>query len=185
VRREVIVALIVVVVLVALAGVVLITAAARSETAGGPAAPRPEAPPDSSRRPAPPPEPKPIPMAFGREGVADAVTTTVERVVGKGKARVALVERGDARWVCIVADGPKRYAELDRGLSAADFPSLAAAGFVPPPPHITRAASSIYRSVAKSAMNYDAARGDRIIVVLCPQDQWDGLALAWPAPPSQ
>jgi hypothetical protein len=180
-RREVIIASVAGVVAVAIVGVLLITLAARE--------PSPEVPPKVLGSDTVPQTPKAaaLPMAFSREGVAGEVATAVERVARPGRAQVALVERGGARWVCILADAgvAERYAVLDQGLSTDDFPFLQEGGFGPPPSHISRSSTSIYRSVAKRAMGYDPARGDRIVVLLCPKDQWDGLALAWPPHASQ
>lgn len=126
--------------------------------------------------------PEPTPMEFTREGVAGEITTAVERPARPGRVQVAVRASGDARWVCILADGRERYVELDRGLRIEEFPGLQDAGFRPPPPQLSRATTSIYRSVAKRALGYDAARGDRIIIILCPRGQWPTLRLHWPGP---
>jgi len=121
-------------------------------------------------------------MEFTREGVAGKITQAVERVVRAGRAQVAICPRDGGRWVCILVDARERYFELDQGLTSDQFPTLRESGFRRPPSHIARTSSSIYRSVAKRAMGYDAARGDRIIVLMCPRDQWPTLSLQWPAP---
>jgi hypothetical protein len=72
-----------------------------------------------------------------------------------------------------------RYADLDTGLRLEDFPALRDGGFQPPPAPVLRTLS-IYRSMAKKAMDYDAARGDRILILFCPRDEWPRLRLAWP-----
>jgi len=118
-------------------------------------------------------------MEFTRDGIAGMITEAVERVVRPGRACVALRQLGDGRWACILADGPGRYYDLDAGLSTDDFPGLDAQGFAPPPAPITRT-TSIYRSVAKRAMSFDVGRGDRVIVLVCPREQWPGLELRWP-----
>jgi len=125
---------------------------------------------------------KRAPMEFTREGAADKITAAVERVVRPGRAQVAICERNGARWACILADAPKRYYELDRGLVIDDFPAIRDGGFDTLPSHLARTTSSIYRSVAKRAMGYDRSRGDRIIVALCPRDEWPQLRLSWPNP---
>jgi hypothetical protein len=120
-------------------------------------------------------------IEFSREGLAGKLATEVERVVGPGKAQAAVLPRGEARWVCILADAPARYVELDQGMNPDDSPAIQAEGFRPPPPPMARTTTSIYRSVTKTAMGYDAARGDRIIIFLCPRAEWPRLALHWPA----
>ena len=127
----------------------------------------------------------PLTMEFTREGVAGSIVQAVERVVRPGRARVAVRPLGDARTprrarlVCILVDSPERYCELDAGLDARDLPVLREEGFRPPPAPVTRT-TSIYRSVAKRAMGYRADRGDRIIILLCPREDWPGLRLTWP-----
>ena len=188
-RREVIVAAIVVVVAVAVVGVFLLTMSSPPQgqpDAGSPPASgrpaSPEAPSTSQPGTAASAAAGPVPMAFTREGVAGAITSAVERPARPGRVQVAVRASGEARWVCILADGRERYVELDRGLRIEEFPGLQDAGFRPPPPQLSRATTSIYRSLAKRALGYDAARGDRIIIILCPRDQWPTLRLHWPAP---
>lgn len=121
-------------------------------------------------------------MEFARDGVAGKITQAVERVARQGRAQVAVRPRDGGRWVCILADSGvrERFYELDRGVGADDFPFLEEAGFRRPPGHIARSSISIYRSVAKRAMGYDHARGDRIIILLCPRSEWPTLDLRWP-----
>jgi hypothetical protein len=103
-------------------------------------------------------------------------------VVRPGRAQVAVTRRNGGRWVCILVDGRQRHFELDRGLDPQQFPWLRAAGFRPLPPGRSRHSTSIYRSVAKRAMDYDRERGDRILILLCPREQWPELDLRWPPP---
>jgi len=119
-------------------------------------------------------------MQFASRGVAGEVARAVERVVRPGRVRVAAARRGDAQWLCVLVDGPGRYFELGAGLAVEDFPELPAQGFRPPPSPISRT-MSIYRSVARRAMDYSAERGDHIVVLLCPCQEWDELRLRWPA----
>ena len=164
---------------VAIVGVVLVTLAARE--------PSPDTPPKALGSDTAPQTPKAIavPREFSAEGEAGKIASGVERVARPGNARVALAQRDGGRWICILAAGDTRGYDLDQGLSLDQFPALRDGGFRPVPPHLVRGRTSIYRSVAKTTMGYNAARGDRIIVILCPKDEWDGLALAWPAPASQ
>ena len=122
-------------------------------------------------------------MQFTRDGTAGRIAEAVERVLRPRRAQVAVCRRADARWACILVDGPGRYCDLDVGQAVEDFPCFEVQGFLPPPLPIARTIS-IYRSVAKRSMGYDAARGDRIVVLVCPREQWGGLDLHWPAPGS-
>lgn len=119
-------------------------------------------------------------MEFRSDGVAGSVMRAVERAARPGRARAAVRTRDAARWCCVLAHGPARYAELDAGLSFEHFPDLEAQGFCQPPPEVSRATTSVYRSIAKRAFAYDAARGDRIVILLCPREQWSALNLRWP-----
>jgi hypothetical protein len=177
-RRETLIAAIAVAALVAALGV-LILALTR------PSSEEPDPPPATASASAPA-RPKPEPMAFSRDGLAAEIVQAVERPARKGRVRVAVRETGGARWVCVLVVESWRYYELDRGFDIGDFPALEAAGFQPAPPQASRATLSVYRSVAKRAMSYDAARGDRVIILLCPQAEWDALELSWPpTPPDQ
>ena len=162
----------------------------RKRSARGPASP----PPQPSQLIAPPPQPasrftppernaglpaKLEPMVFSREGLNAKVTQAVEQVCGKENSLVSLLPRGEARWICIVVREDQRYYQLDDGLTPEDFPALARMTFAEPPEPVART-MSIYRSVAKTAMGYRADRGDRIIVLLCPKENWPGLQLQWP-----
>lgn len=132
-----------------------------------------------------PPEPKAPkrpPMEFTRQGVAGEIAKAVERVVRRGRAKVAIARRNGGRWVCILVDQKSRTYELDRGMDPADFPFLETGGFQRPPSHIARTGTSIYRAKAKRAMDYDRQRGDRILILLCPREQWPELDFSWPPP---
>ena len=181
-RREVVVAAIVVVGLVAVGGMLLVGYLGRrgdeAEEGQLPPAPAPTSSlPASSLAPVPP---EPEPMAFSDEGLAGEVVRAVERPARPGNVRVAVRQEGDARWACILVHHAERYAEPERGMGIADFPGLRDAGFRLPPPQVSRGTASIYRSLAKRALGYDAARGDRILILLCPRDEWDALELHWP-----
>lgn len=141
-----------------------------------------------SGRPDLPPPPLPAapvapagnaPMEFTAEGANADIVRAIEKVVRPGRALVASISRDGARWICILVDADQRYYELDLGLQPEIFPSLRESGFAPPPDPISRT-MSIYRSVAKRPMNYQESRGDKIIILLCPRDDWPGLSLCWP-----
>ena len=128
----------------------------------------------------PTPTPQPMPMQMRFDDSGGGLLEALERVARPGRVRIARMRRGDGWWTCIMVDGAGRHYELDAGLQAQDFPGLAADGFSPAPPNVSKA-MSIYRSVAKTETDYDAARGDKIIVLSCPKEQWSDLRLLWPA----
>ena len=129
-------------------------------------------------QPAHPPQATPVQMRFDDSG--GGLLEALERVARPGRVRIARMRRGDGWWTCIMVDGAGRHYELDAGLQAQDFPGLAADGFSPAPPNVSKA-MSIYRSVARSKTDHNAARADRITVLSCPKEQWSELRLAWPA----
>jgi len=182
-RREVLIIAVGAVILIAILAVFLVVLAARRGAQELPAS-APNA--DLPAEPAPPPpapRPAPAPMESSAEGVAAAVAQAVERVVRPGNARVTVIQRGGARWACILVASPQRYYDLDQGLALGQFPALRDGGFQPVPPQMVRATTSICRSVARTAMGYDAARGDRILIVLCPRDEWPKITLVDKARP--
>ena len=124
---------------------------------------------------APPP---PEAVRFAREGKAGALTIALERILDEGRARVAMTSRGDARWVCALIDAEKRYAGLDGGLRVGDVPVLKEQGFSEPPLPVAKT-MSIYRSHAKTAIDYRRKRGDLVVVLLCPKAEWEQLRLNW------
>ncbi|MDP7396155.1 MAG: hypothetical protein QF541_04765 [Lentisphaeria bacterium] len=121
------------------------------------------------------------PMTFARSGSVDAIVTAVERAAKPGKTRMARTVEGNAQQLCILVDGDRRYGELDSNTPQQLATMLIEAGFEKPPQHVSKS-MSIYRSLAKNAMNYEAARGDTVIVLLCPQAEWDSLHLSWTGP---
>lgn len=118
------------------------------------------------------------PMSFARSGDVAAIITAVERAARPGKTRMARTVAGDAQQLCILVDADKRYGEFDSNTPEQLATMLAEADFDKPPQHVSKS-MSIYRSLAKKVMNYEAARGDTVIVLLCPQAQWDSLDLSW------
>jgi hypothetical protein len=175
-------------VLAAAAAIVAVVQSLPREGAPQPAPRPPKAPGTTTERqkaaePAGQQVPQGSPIGFTSDGMAGEIAGLVGRVVRPGPARVAISHRDGGRWVCIIADSgvPERYCELDRGMTLDDVPALKDAGFVPPPSHIARTSTSIYRSYAKRAMQYDPERGDRILILLCPESAWPTLDLRWPA----
>lgn len=124
------------------------------------------------------------PMEFTKVGVPGKVVEAVEMVVRKGRVQAAVCPLRRLLWICVVVDGKERLYELGRDMTAASFPGLLDGGFKPVPSEMTRT-TSIYRAVAKDAVPvFDEDRGDRILVLLCPKDEWPKLSLHWPAPPA-
>ena len=186
VRREAVAAAIAVVALAAVGGMLLVTYLGHrgDEAEEGQLPPAPASAsslPASSLAPMPP---APEPMAFSEEGLAGEVLRAVERPARPGNVRVAVRQEGEGRWVCVLVQHAERYAEPEQGMAIDDFPGLRDAGFRLPPPQVSRGTASVFRSLAKRAMAYDRSRGDRILILLCPRDEWDTLDLHWP-PPAQ
>jgi hypothetical protein len=125
-------------------------------------------------------------MQFSKEGLAGQVADAVGHVVRPERVQVAVWRREGQRpdghpcWLCVVVDGEARCYELDQGLTLNDFPCLRDAGFQPVTPEMSRQLITICRSVARTHMNYDADRGDHLIVLLCPKGDWPKLSLQWP-----
>jgi len=121
------------------------------------------------------------PMTFTRSGDVAAIVTAVERAARPGKTRMAQTLTGDAQQLCILVDADRRYGEFDSNTPQRLATMLTEAGFEKPPQHVSKS-MSIYRSLAKSGMDYEATRGDTVIVLLCPQAEWDSLHLNWTGP---
>jgi hypothetical protein len=127
-----------------------------------------------------PPPPPQRAMVFSNEGEAAAVTGAIERILPPGSVKTALITAGPARHVCVLTAGPARGATLDDGLSPEDYPWLAEGGFATPASDPGKSLS-IIRSTVKSVIGYNAGKGDRIIVLTCPKEDWETLRLTWPA----
>ena len=121
------------------------------------------------------------PMTFARSGDVATIVTAVERAARPGRTRMARTVAGDAQRLCILVDADRRYGEFDSNTPQRLATMLAEAGFEKPPQHVSKS-MSIYRSLAKNVMDYEAARGDTVIVLLCPQAEWDSLHLNWTGP---
>ena len=171
-RREVIIAIIAGVVVLAILGVFIIVFSERKAQ---------ERVPSGALSTSLPAKAPPEPMVFSVEGDAGKIAQAVERPARPGNVQVAIEPRDGGRWVCVLAAGNGRYYDLDQGLTLDQFPALRDGGFQPVPPQMVRGTTSIYRSIARTAMGYDAARGDRILILLCPRDEWPQLSLTWPA----
>ncbi|MBM4035011.1 MAG: hypothetical protein FJ291_24985 [Planctomycetes bacterium] len=142
----------------------------------------------SARAPAmdttPPQKPVAAPIEFTDAGAAARIIKQLEFVERKGRVRAAVSPGKAPRWFCVLVDGEQRYYELDRGAKAEEFAGLAEGGFQPLPAPMART-TSIYRAVARRAVpDFNEDRGDRILVLLCPQQDWPKLALRWPPAPS-
>lgn len=118
-------------------------------------------------------------IVFQEEGDAKPVLAALERIFQPGSVKLAVLSSGGARWVCVLTAGPTRGAALDEGLAAEAFPWIAEGWFAVPPADPGKS-MSIIRSTVKSAIGYNHAKGDRIIVVTCPPQEWGSLRLTWP-----
>jgi len=130
----------------------------------------------------PSPEPTlaaPVPIVFKRDGLNARIIHEVETVCGSNNSQVAVLESERGRWVCIVVAEERRFYSLDGDWRLQNFPALQRIGFIAPSPPVLKT-MSIYRSVAKTAMQYNAAAGDRIIVLLCDRGGMLHLKLDWP-----
>jgi hypothetical protein len=117
-------------------------------------------------------------ILFTRDDTVATIIASVERAARPETTRMAMPERGDATWLCILGDNDRRLAEFDSNTPAAVKDVLRDDEFEKPPLHASRT-MSIYRSIAKDAMEYDQASGDSIVVLLCARTEWDTLDLHW------
>ena len=110
-----------------------------------------------------------------------AVVRNVEEVVGKGRVRASTRKPpGGPTWTCVVVDAPEHFYELDGDWRIGDFPALQDAGFQPVPATQVRTRSDIYRVMARRGMGYQAERGDRVVILICPKPEWGTLTFPWP-----
>ncbi|HUT32819.1 MAG TPA: hypothetical protein VNE39_05025 [Planctomycetota bacterium] len=132
----------------------------------------------------PPPKAVPAPMRFANEGLPARIIESLEHVVRPGRAQAAVWPRKAPLWFCVVVDGKQRYYELDRGMKVEHFGGLTECSFQPLPPAMGRT-TSIYRAVARRAVpEFNEDHGDRILILLCPRDDWPKLSLQWPPLPA-
>jgi hypothetical protein len=105
----------------------------------------------------------------------------VEEVVGKGRVRASTRRPPNGPvWTCVVVDGPEHYYELDGDWGIGDFAALQNAGFLPMPATQVRTRSDVYRVAARKGMGYQAGRGDRVVILVCPKPEWESLTFPWP-----
>ena len=118
-------------------------------------------------------------MVFSNDELAGNILRAAEGVAGAGNAKVSVHTQGQGRLICILTAGMQRNYSLDEGLEAEQFSFIQSQNFVPPDPHVLQT-MSIYRSLAKKEMGFSVEQGDRIIVLLCPKEEWPSLDLRWP-----
>ena len=119
-------------------------------------------------------------MAFSHEGTAGDIREAIDDVVTPDRIRVAVhTTQTGAHWVCVLVRDEPRYCTLDADWTLPDFPALINAGFRSPP-HGPARTHSIYLSLTKRVISYSRERGDRVIVVTCPEDEWREITLHWP-----
>ncbi len=174
--RKIKLAVLVCLLTVAAAAAILAVVISRRSAARRPAAPGGETPADE--------KPVAVLMDFGVSGPVAPIIEALEHIVRKGRVKAAVWPRKAPRWFCLLVDGAERYYELDREMTADQFAGLAEGGFKPLPSTTTHTAS-IYRAIARRALpGYTEDRGDRILVLLCPQADWPKLSLRWPPLPA-
>jgi flagellar biosynthesis/type III secretory pathway M-ring protein FliF/YscJ len=113
-------------------------------------------------------------------GKYSKIIKTIEQVVGKGRVRASTrFPPGGPAWTCVTVDGPERVCLMDSDWTLDDFPVLREAGFQPVQgPSIKTL--SIYKSLTISSMSYQATRGDRVVVLVCPKADWEAMTIPWP-----
>jgi hypothetical protein len=118
-------------------------------------------------------------VEFRSDGPNEKLLRVNEGVVGAGNVRVAIRKKGEATYVLVLTPGTGKYYVLDGDLTVNELPGLSGAGFQVPPPPIVQT-MSIFRALTKREMNYSGERGDRIIILVCPKEDWATLKLQWP-----
>lgn len=163
-----------------LVGAFLALLLAKQKPAAPPPQPQP-APPAPTPAPMPAEKPLEDPQAveFRADGVNEKLLRVNEGVAGADNVRVAVQKKGDATHVLLLTPGVAKYYLLDADWTLSDFPALSAANFQEPPPPIVQT-MSIFKSLTKRELNYSAERGDRIVILVCPKEQWAALKLQWP-----
>ena len=119
------------------------------------------------------------PIEFTGSDVPGRIVEALGYVVGKGRAQAAVWPLPRPRLFCVMVHGAKRYYELEQGMKEADFEGLAEGGFRPLP-HEMNHTTSIYRAVTKEAVPDFHEGVDRILIVLCPKEDWPKVSLRWP-----
>ena len=112
------------------------------------------------------------------DGIGADVRREVERVTRPKQAALAMFDDGKRRLACLLVDCPDHFQQLDIGLKAENFAALKSGAFQPPPEPLAQTIS-IYRSLTKKAMHYRATGEDRLIVLLCPMEEWAALNLEY------
>lgn len=112
--------------------------------------------------------------------IARAVLREIQRVVRPGRAAWALFDDGQRRLACLLVENAGHFYQLDYGLKPENFAALRSGKFTAPnSAEPISKTISIYRSLAKRAMHYRATGEDRLIVLLCPADEWPSLDLQY------
>jgi len=120
-------------------------------------------------------------MVFSREGIAGEIISAVGDVVSPERTRAAVhVTETGARWVCVLVQDELRHCTFDDDWTLSRFPALSESGFRAPP-HGPARTHSIYLSLARKVIGHNRERGDRVMVVTCPEDEWREMELYWPA----
>ncbi len=171
-----------------LAAILLILIALAGWWLSRPAAPPRPVPSALSPLPAPPAEAvepltRPVPadpahvtLTFRADNASAKVITEVERATRPRECSVASAARGEAHLTCLLIDADVFVYQLDADLSPDAFPCLKQFDFKEADGPWARTIST-YRSLAKTALNFRAAAGDRLLILLCPKADWTKIDL--------
>lgn len=138
-----------------------------------PARPLPAAPPVTVSPIPPPVSPAntAVTLQHRTDEIAAKVITEVSRATRPRECAFASGSRGEARLACLFVDADAKLYQLDADLSIDAFPALKKMDFKEAEDPWARTIST-YRSLAKTAMGFRAASGDRLIILLCPKSEW-------------
>ena len=117
-------------------------------------------------------------LKIATDETAANVVREVERVTRPKHAAFAVFGGSAGRLACLLVDYPDRYYQLDYDLKPESFALLKSSQFSLAPAPVLKSIS-IYRSLAKRAMGYRATGEDRLMIVLCPEAEWNSLDLKY------
>ncbi len=139
-------------------------------------APAPIIPPSNPQPPQPASRPEKVSLEFRSDEIAAKVIAEVGRATRPKECAFAAGAHGESRLACLLVESDVYQYQLDADLAADAFSALKKFDFKEAEDPWARTIST-YRSLAKTAMGYRAAAGDRLIVLLCPKSSWNQLSL--------
>lgn len=122
------------------------------------------------------PAPSAVVARLSQDALAQTVSLEVGRVARPSATALAIFDDGKRRLACVLIDYSGHVYQLDHDLLPEYFPALKANNFQPAADPLAMTVSR-YRSVAKQAMHYRPTGEDRLIVLLCPKEEWSALNL--------